>query len=89
MLSDAPYFDELTVKGHRPKLALEIAVETVFFHCAKAFMRSGLWEPETWTPDALPSHAELKHALGQTGRTLEELIAYYSIGYADKLYRDT
>lgn len=39
----------------RPKLAVVIEVEAVFIHCAKAFRRSGLWDPTTWdtnTPDA-------------------------------------
>jgi predicted pyridoxine 5'-phosphate oxidase superfamily flavin-nucleotide-binding protein len=32
-----------------------VEVQQVFFHCAKAFLRSGLWEPETWQPDVVPS----------------------------------
>src|SRR6201993_404051 len=40
ILADADYFDAMTVKGKRPVLALEIDVEEVFFHCAKAFLRS-------------------------------------------------
>lgn len=39
----------------RPKLAVVIDVDAVFIHCAKAFRRSGLWDPTTWnanTPDA-------------------------------------
>lgn len=36
ILSDADYFDALVVKGNRPILALEIDIEEVFFHCAKA-----------------------------------------------------
>ena len=43
LVSDAPWFDELVVKGHRPVLALEVHVEEVFFHCGKAFLRSQLW----------------------------------------------
>ncbi|MGC5247378.1 MSMEG_1061 family FMN-dependent PPOX-type flavoprotein [Gordonia sp. DT219] len=57
------YFDELAVKGRRPILALEITVEEVFFHCAKAFLRSDLWHPETWHPDDLPSTAQLTKKL--------------------------
>ena len=48
LVSDAPFFDEMVVKGHRPLLAVVVDVEEVFFHCAKAFLRSGLWKPETW-----------------------------------------
>ncbi len=40
VLADAGYFDAMAVRGKRPILALEIAVEEVFFHCPKAFLRS-------------------------------------------------
>ena len=63
ILSEADYFDALAVKGRRPLLALEIAVEEVFFHCAKAFLRSDTWDPSTWNPTALPSVAQLMKAL--------------------------
>lgn len=59
ILSDADYFDAMAVQGKRPILALEIAVEEVFFHCAKAFLRSDTWDPSTWNPSALPSVAQL------------------------------
>src|SRR5262245_14147883 len=40
ILADADYFDEMTVASKRPILALEIDIDEVFFHCAKAFLRS-------------------------------------------------
>lgn len=39
--------------GRRPLTVLRVAAEEVFLHCAKAFLRSGLWQPETW-PAARP-----------------------------------
>ncbi|GAA3592671.1 pyridoxamine 5'-phosphate oxidase family protein [Nonomuraea rosea] len=50
LVSDAPFFDDLMVKGKRPRLAVLIDVEELYMHCAKAFLRSSLWKPETW-PD--------------------------------------
>ena len=41
LVSDAPFFDEMVVKGHRPLLAWWSRSTTIFFHCAKAFLRSG------------------------------------------------
>ncbi len=35
----------------RPKLAVVITVDSVFIHCAKAFRRSDLWNPESWATD--------------------------------------
>jgi PPOX class probable FMN-dependent enzyme len=49
LVSEAPYFEEMVVRGHRPILALEVSIEDLFVHCPKAFLRSGLWEPTTWT----------------------------------------
>ena len=77
ILSDAPYFDAMAVGGKRPILALEIAVEEVFFHCAKAFLRSDAWKPETWDPQAMPSTAELARSF-KPHQSLEQLQKYYS-----------
>ncbi|MFV2171528.1 pyridoxamine 5'-phosphate oxidase family protein [Actinomadura sp. LOL_016] len=50
IVADAPFFDDMVVQGKRPRLALLIEVQELYMHCAKAFLRSALWEPETW-PD--------------------------------------
>ncbi len=34
--------------GRTPDIAVGIEVEEAFLHCAKAFIRSSLWQPETW-----------------------------------------
>ena len=78
LLSDAPFFDDMAVRGKRPLLALLVEVETVFFHCAKAFRRSQLWDPETWDPDRVPSRAVIAHELEPiAGQGLAELEDYY------------
>ncbi|MGW4962086.1 pyridoxamine 5'-phosphate oxidase family protein [Nonomuraea sp. NPDC004186] len=59
LIREAPFFDEMIVKGHRPHLALVVEIEQIFFHCAKAFLRSSLWKPDSWEPEVLPSHARL------------------------------
>jgi len=88
LLRDAPFFEEMTVRGHRPVLALLVEIDQIFFHCAKAFMRSELWEPESWRPEAFPSHATLVKALQDTPESLEELEEYYApANYAKQLYR--
>ncbi|MEQ1703220.1 MAG: MSMEG_1061 family FMN-dependent PPOX-type flavoprotein [Ilumatobacteraceae bacterium] len=32
-----------------PKTAIVVEVQTTFVHCAKAFMRGGVWDTEAWT----------------------------------------
>ena len=69
-------------------LAVVVDVEEVFHHCQKAFLRSRLWEPESWDPDGLvPRRAVLAHRLEPTGRTVEELDEYYGPQYREGLYR--
>jgi PPOX class probable FMN-dependent enzyme len=63
ILAEADYFDAMIVKNKRPILALEIDIEEVFFHCAKAFLRSDTWDPSTWNPTAVPSVAQLAKAI--------------------------
>jgi PPOX class probable FMN-dependent enzyme len=86
LVREAPFFDGMIVKGNRPKLALVVEIEQIFFHCAKAFLRSSLWRPETWNPDVLPSHAHIVKSVQATQETLEELERYYGPEYATRLY---
>lgn len=86
LLSDAPYAEQMVVRGHRPEVIVEVAVEQIFFHCAKALLRSKLWDPQTWAPDAVPSRAQLAKSLERPDDSLEELEAYYGEAYANGLY---
>ncbi len=86
LVSDAPFFDAMVVKGHRPILALVVEIEEIFHHCQKAFLRSRLWQPETWT-DPVPSRAVIAKTLERPEASLGELTAYYGPSYAEKLYR--
>lgn len=87
LVSDAPFFDDMVVKGHRPVLAVVVDVEEVFFHCAKAFLRSGLWKPETWDPEAaVERRAVIASRIEPGGRTLDELDEYYGPAYEAHLY---
>jgi len=76
ILADADYFEAMTINDKRPILALQIDVEEVFFHCAKAFLRSDAWKPETWNPTAVPSVAHIAQAI-KADMSLAELETYY------------
>jgi uncharacterized protein len=87
LVRDAPWFDDLTVRGQRPVLALVVEIDQVFSHCPKAFMRSGLWDQASWQPGAVPTTAALCKAVQNPPETLEQLEDYYSPeNYAPKLY---
>ena len=86
LVREAPFFDLMTVKGHRPQLALVVDIDEVFYHCSKAFLRSALWKPETWNPQAPPSRAVIAKTLERPEESLEELARYYGPSYADRIY---
>jgi uncharacterized protein len=49
-LSDDPELcSRLSARGAPALLAIRVTVRECFFHCAKAFIRSQLWKPETWS----------------------------------------
>jgi uncharacterized protein len=50
LTSDSETLARLSARGQPALLAIRLAVESCFFHCAKAFRRSQLWHPETWAP---------------------------------------
>jgi hypothetical protein len=45
----------MEMQGKAPKCGIEVSVDEVFFHCAKAFKRARLWDAEAQVPrTALP-----------------------------------
>ncbi|MBW2281958.1 MAG: pyridoxamine 5'-phosphate oxidase family protein [Deltaproteobacteria bacterium] len=50
LTADPALLERLAARGKPATLAIRVHVEECFFHCAKAFIRSAAWKPETW-PD--------------------------------------
>jgi PPOX class probable FMN-dependent enzyme len=86
IVKEAPFFDDMIVKGNRPQLALLVEIDEIFHHCSKAFLRSKIWKPETWTPEAMPSRAEIAKALDRQDAELAELEKYYGNSYEEGIY---
>jgi PPOX class probable FMN-dependent enzyme len=65
----------LTPVGKPPRTAIVVEAEEVYAHCPKAFVRSRLWDPDTWPdPADLPTSAEVSLAHQRDpGLTLEDL----------------
>lgn len=85
---DAGLLATLAVDGKVPSLAIGVEVEEVFLHCAKAFKRSGLWEPARW-PDigGLSSSAKMFHdQLKIPGMSVEDFQTRLATGYRTGLY---
>lgn len=64
-ISTAPaLLQRFVVDGKAPRSVLVIAVHTVFFQCARAVMRSGLWDPTRWPAlEGLPTPGAILAAL--------------------------
>ncbi|HEY6779052.1 MAG TPA: MSMEG_1061 family FMN-dependent PPOX-type flavoprotein [Thermoleophilaceae bacterium] len=61
--AESELVDRLTPVGKRPRTAIVVEAEEVFAHCPKAFVRSRLWDRDTWPdPAALPTSAEVSLA---------------------------
>ena len=89
LLRDEPvYLDRFTDERQRPKLVIEVAVKEAYLHCAKAFMRSQLWDPESWGPrSALPSMNQMIHdqiGAGAVTESQAEMLARYEAQLASE-----
>jgi PPOX class probable FMN-dependent enzyme len=87
LVRDADFFDRMVVKGHRPVLAVVVEIDEIFSHCSKAFLRSRLWDPQTWQPAATSSRPVIAKTLEQPEADLADLERYYGASYAESLYR--
>ncbi len=57
---DADLCTQLGVNGRPAQAVMLVEIAAVYMHCAKAFLRSSLWKPETWPPrDVMPSFGEI------------------------------
>ena len=70
---------KLAARGRAAVLAIHVQIEEVFFHCAKAFLRSQLWKPETWHAHHEVSfgkmYAAKKKAAASTATAIDAAIA--------------
>ena len=88
VVRDELLLQDMALHGRVPVVGIGVKVEECFLHCAKAFMRSKLWEPNSWldqeelpdVPKILADHAKLPDMdAGQVANALEE-------SYTKRLY---
>jgi uncharacterized protein len=74
--------------GRKPPIAaIVVEVEEAYLHCAKAFIRSGLWDPASWSePEGLASSARIwRDHIALAELTEEEVAAYVADDYEHNL----
>ena len=85
--TDPALLASLEEKGHLPATALVVHVEEAFLHCAKALIRSELWNAEAQVErSALPSAGQMLADHIGRGENGEQQEADYQKGMREKLY---
>jgi PPOX class probable FMN-dependent enzyme len=77
----------MEVNGKAPKLGILVAVDAVFFQCAKALIRSKLWHPETPIErNEFPSFGQIARDQRRPQATVEEVEGQIQDSYRNRLY---
>lgn len=88
IIRDIDLLNTMQVNGKTPLLGIGVVVHECYIHCAKAFKRSKLWNPDSW-PDQqeLPNPALIisQHAK-KLGKTEEDVSAALLDTYTNRLY---
>ena len=85
---DEDLLQKYQINGNCPEVGIIVNVEECFLHCAKAFLRSKLWEPKTWPEKKqLPSVAKvLADHINSSNFSKEEIQAVLEESYIKRLY---
>jgi len=75
------------VGGKHPRSALQVTVREAYLHCAKALIRSKLWQDDYRVErTALPSYAQMLKDQTQLTTSLEDMEAAIRQSYSERLY---
>lgn len=76
-----------TVNGKHPRSAIRVTVREAYLHCAKALIRSKLWDGDYRIGRTeLPTYAQMLKDQNVTTQSVEELQAAIDDSYATRLY---
>jgi PPOX class probable FMN-dependent enzyme len=75
------------VDGKLPQAVIVVTVEATYMHCAKAFMRSQLWHPESW-PDrkSLPTLGQILKDQLALDQSAEAMDLWLDDAYANSMW---
>lgn len=78
LTADPDLLERLAARGRPAVLVIRLEVEEVFFHCSKAFLRSKLWQPDSWGERYKVSfgklYAKRNNAPAETAVAIDEAI---------------
>jgi PPOX class probable FMN-dependent enzyme len=85
LTTDPELLAGFTKELRTPKMALVVETAEIYGHCAKAFRRGGMWQPDSWAaPCDAPDLSDMYAAEGEA----EQLRAALEVDYAAGLAAD-
>ncbi len=86
LTSDPALLEQLAARGKPAILAIRVHVNECFFHCAKAFIRSELWQPDAWPERQKISFGRMyAKQRGADEAAAREIDAFVEADYRDNL----
>jgi uncharacterized protein len=88
LVRDKSLLESFEVNGKLPKFVIVVDTEEVYLQCGKAFKRSNLWQPESWTAaQTLTSRGVMlaDHA-SSAGINQQDMQALLETAYEERLY---
>jgi PPOX class probable FMN-dependent enzyme len=85
LLDDAALCEKVYARGAKALLVIRVRVTECYFHCAKAFLRSDLWNPETWPEKITISFGE---EIAESGGMERAIIDEFDRGVAGRYKTD-
>jgi PPOX class probable FMN-dependent enzyme len=77
----------MSVKGSIPNVVVVVNVESVYFHCSKAILRSDLWNPDHHVErNSLPTPGKIIQSISCGDFDAEEIDAVYPRRQLETLY---
>ena len=87
VIMEPALLERWTVNGKHPRSAMRVTVREAYLHCAKALMRSKLWNDDYRVERTeLPTYAQMLKDQGVTTQSVEDLQASIDESYATRLY---
>ncbi|HVY06864.1 MAG TPA: MSMEG_1061 family FMN-dependent PPOX-type flavoprotein [Burkholderiales bacterium] len=85
LLDDADLCAKVEARGAKALLVIRVRITACYFHCAKAFLRSELWNPESWPEKLKISFGE---EIAEAGGLRRESIEEFDRGVAGRYKTD-
>jgi hypothetical protein len=83
---DPALLADMAANGKRPKVAIVISIDEIFFHCGKALRRADLWNPAGQVDrKVFPSYAQVIHKR-RPEEPLEKIEKFIADNYKNDLY---